>query len=134
VEELNAPGAHAAVAPPHIQEASSYQPPAPRPVTGELVEGHMKKGKFLPNQVVSEEAVRPTGLFVQAGSFGVFANAENLTKKLAKIGQTTIDPVTVGGRKLYRVKVGPIASVAQADHVLEKVISIAGGGAKVIKN
>ena len=99
-----------------------------------MVEGHLNKGKFIPDQVVSKEPVRPTGIFVQAGSFSVFANAEKLTRSLTKIAPTTIEPVTVNGRKLYRVKLGPIASVGEADSVLEKVIRINGAGAKVIKN
>jgi rare lipoprotein A len=146
VEELNAPGAHAAAVP-HIEQAS-YQAPSPsyqsssyqsapsssyRDSSSDLAAGHMKKGKFLPDPVVSKEEVHPTGLFVQAGSFSVYANAEKLTKSLAKIGPTTIDPVMVGGRKLYRVKVGPLSTVAQADHVLEKVIGVS-SGAKVVKN
>ena len=134
VEELTAPGSHATVAPPHFTQhtevpVSSYQPPS----TG-MVEGHLNKGKFIPDPVVSKEPVRPTGIFVQAGSFGVFANAEKLTKTLTKIAPTTIEPVTVGGHKLYRVKLGPIATVGEADSILEKVIRVNGAGAKVIKN
>ena len=55
-------------------------------------------------------------------------------KKLAKIAHTSIDTVTVGGRRLYRVKLGPLPSVSVADATLEKVIHAGTGGAKVIKN
>ena len=131
VEELTAPGSHATVPPPHFvqHDQPAYQPPS----TG-MVEGHLNKGKFIPDPVVSKEPVRPTGIFVQAGSFSVFANAEKLTKTLTKIAPTTIEPVTVNGRKLYRVKLGPIATVGEADSILEKVIRVNGAGAKVIKN
>ena len=154
VEELTAPGSHATVPPPKSgakapdiysgREASSahssyqppaYQPPLPSaPESGPMVQGHLHSGKFIPDPVVSDVPVRPTGIFVQAGSFSVFANAEKLTKRLATIAPTTIEPVTVNGRKLYRVKLGPIASVTEADSILEKVIRTSGSGAKVIKD
>jgi len=145
VEELASPGSHATVpsishatvAPPqyapHPQQAS-YQPSAPSVSSDGMVEGHLNKGKFIPDPVVSKTPVHPTGLFVQAGSFSVFENAEKLTRTLAKIAPTTIEPVTVNGRKLYRVKMGPIASVAEADSILEKVIRTNGAGAKVVKD
>jgi rare lipoprotein A len=49
------------------------------------------------------------------------------------IAPTIIEPVTVNARKMYRVKLGPIASVASADSVLEKVIQAGNGGARVVK-
>jgi rare lipoprotein A len=137
VEELTAPGTHAAS--PGAPKAATYkppvyQPPAPSPVQHDMVEGHLNQGKFMPDPVVDKEPVHPTGLFVQAGSFSVFENAERLTKRLASIAPTTIEPVTVNGKKLYRVKLGPISSVSQADSVLDKVIGVMGSGAKVIKD
>ena len=131
VEELTAPGSHATVPPPHFSDHTAAQPPA-----APMVEGHLNAGKFMPDPVVSKVPVHPTGIFVQAGSFAIFANAEKLTKHLASIAPTTIEPVTVNGRKLYRVKMGPIATVAEADTILEKVIRTGGGGsgAKVIKD
>jgi rare lipoprotein A len=127
VEELNKPGAKGpqayAPVPPSSSVSSSPEP----------VPGHLNKGKFMPDPVVEKQTVHPTGLFVQAGSFSVLANAQGLTKKLANIAPTTIEQITVNGRQLYRVKVGPIASVAEADKVLEKVIRIS-AGAKVVKN
>jgi len=137
VEELTAPGTHTAS--PSSPKAATYkppvyQPPAPSPVQHDMVEGHISQGKFMPDPVVDKEPVHPTGLFVQAGSFSVFENAERLTKRLASIAPTTIEPVTVNGKKLYRVKLGPITSVSQADSVLDKVIGVMGSGAKVIKD
>lgn len=141
VEELAAPGAtatvpssyHATVPPPqfsdHPQRSASAQQPAFSPSSGSMAQRHMQD-----DADVSKVPVHPTGIFVQAGSFSVFANAEKLTRTLAKIAATTIEPVTVNGRKLYRVKLGPIATETEADNILEKVISANGGGAKVIKD
>jgi len=127
VEELNKPGA---------KGPQAYSPePVSEPVSSreEPVPGHLNKGKFMPDPIVEKQTVHPTGLFVQAGSFSVLGNAQTLTKKLSAIAPTTIETITVNGRTLYRVKVGPIASVREADKVLEKVIRIS-AGAKVVKN
>jgi len=127
VEALRAPGIHSSDA---ISAQEAYQPPPP---AQKLAAGHLRKGRFLPDPVVSSAPVLPTGIFVQAGSFAVYGNAERLTKKLVAIAPTIIEPVTVGARKLYRVKLGPIASVEEADGVLEKVIHAGMGTAKVVK-
>lgn len=96
--------------------------------------GHMdNKGRFMPDPVVQTETVAPTGLFVQAGSFGVKDNAERLSRELSSIAPTQIDPVTVNGRTLYRVKLGPLADLNEADAVLSRVAKAGTQGARVIK-
>lgn len=119
VEELAAPG--------------TFVPPAPAAPERNLAPGHMNKGKFLPDPVVSRAPVRETGIFVQAGSFSVKENADRLKTQFASIAPVVIDPVSVGGRMFYRVKLGPIDSVEKADRVLEKVIRVS-AGAKVVKS
>ncbi len=94
----------------------------------------MAQGRSFSHPLVTQVPVHPTGLFVQAGSFSVYANAAALTRKLSHIERATIEPVLVKGRKFYRVKLGPIATVAAADRVLAKVISSIGNGPRVIKN
>lgn len=131
VEELASPHAQSGNTP---APPSAYQPSQPTASSyGGMAPGHINRGKFLPDPVVSQEAVRPTGIFIQAGSFTVFENAEKLTKQLSAMGPSTIDPVMVNGRKFWRVKLGPINSVAKADAMLEKVIRMS-AGAKVIRN
>lgn len=100
---------------------------------GGLAPGRIEDGHFMPAPVVSQEKVRPTGIFVQAGAFAVKGNAERLGSKLSSIAPVVIDPIQSGGRTLYRVKLGPLASVEKADRVLDKVIA-AGNPGKVIRN
>lgn len=104
----------------------------PEPSSSGAVEGHVAQGRFLPAPVVTTEPVKPTGIFVQAGSFSVYENAERLAKSLIGIAPTTIEPVSVSGRTMYRVRLGPISSVDAADSVLEKVIRAGQGGARVV--
>ncbi|MBU6475621.1 MAG: septal ring lytic transglycosylase RlpA family protein [Alphaproteobacteria bacterium] len=125
VEDLTSAGAHTTV--PTGREFGANVPYEARPSKAHA--GHKAS-----EPLVTQVPVHPTGLFVQAGSFSVFTNAESLTRKLTKIAPATIEPVFVSGRKFYRVKLGPIATVAEADRILEKVIRSTGGGAKVIRN
>lgn len=117
VEELHKGGR------PTVIAAAPSQPP---------ISGHMSKGRFMPDPIVTNVPVPKTGIFVQAGSFGVKDNADRLAAQLKKYGGVIVDPVTVGGKTMYRVKVGPMKSVSEADAVLAKV-SRETGGAKVIK-
>lgn len=153
VEELTAPGARSArgvtAAPaPQPQKAS----PAPKNATDEtfmnnlkmeesktagtapLASGQLKNGHFMPDPVVTQEAVRPTGIFVQAGSFSVQDNAERLGKKLESLGPVQVTPVAVSGKQFWRVRVGPIATVDEADRVLDAVIRAGADGARMMKN
>lgn len=118
VEELNTPGAR-----------PSMRAPAPAPAP---VQGHVEKGKFMPDPVVSQMPVTPTGLFVQAGAFGVRENAERLKQKMQGIAPVTITPVMANGKQLYRVKLGPISSVAEADRVLAEVVRLGNNTARVV--
>jgi len=71
--------------------------------------------------VVSKVPVTPTQIFIQAGAFGVYENANRVKARLSGVGNVEISPVLVDGRDLYRVRVGPISNVEEADRVLERV-------------
>lgn len=102
--------------------------------TAPMASGHLKDGRFMPDPVVTREPVRPTGIFVQAGSFSVEDNAVRLGEKLKTLGDVHVTPVNVNGRPFWRVRVGPIATVDEADRVLDAVIRAGGDGAKMLKN
>ncbi len=71
----------------------------------------------------SAPAVPPSAdeLYVQAGAFGEEANANRLAERLraAGIGIVVVRRDTVNAKPLYRVRVGPVPSVAEFDRVLE---------------
>jgi DedD protein len=53
---------------------------------------------------------------VQLGSFGEEANARRLAERVGTFGhKATVASLRSGGRTLYRVRVGPMATRAQAD-------------------
>jgi len=105
---------------------------APATTSSGLASGHMEQGRFLPDPVVTRQPVAPTGIFVQAGAFGVRDNADRLKSKLSGIAPVMIDTVNTNGKTLYRVKLGPIASVDEADKVLDRVIRAGNGAARVV--
>ncbi len=76
--------------------------------------------------------VRPTQIYVQAGAFASFENARQLGAKLASLGPARVTPAQIGSQQFYRVRLGPIASVEQADIVLSRVISIGHPEARIV--
>jgi rare lipoprotein A len=60
------------------------------------------------------------GLFVQAGAFSDPANAERLAAKLrgGSYGNVFVRDDQIAGRKMYRVRIGPVSDVAVFDRVV----------------
>jgi len=100
--------------------ASDAAAPAPN-ITDEPVTGE-----------VSVQVVPKTSIFIQAGAFGQFDNANRVRAKLSAVGPVKISSVLVGGRDLFRVRVGPLKSVKAADKMLEDVTRAGYPGARII--
>lgn len=107
---------------------------ASAPVAGQPeFSGHVdKQGRFMPDAVVQTEPVVPTGLFVQAGSFSVRENAERMSQNLSTIAPAHIEAVSVNGKQFFRVKLGPLADLTEADAVLSRMASAGAAGGRVI--
>ncbi|MCH8187477.1 MAG: septal ring lytic transglycosylase RlpA family protein [Proteobacteria bacterium] len=86
-----------------------------------IAEAPRRRGPAFQPQV-SVGAVRPTSMYVQAGAFESFDNANRLSAKLSTSQRWRITSVVVRGRELYRVRYGPLETVEQADIVLARVI------------
>jgi rare lipoprotein A len=67
----------------------------------------------------STAAVSPA-LFVQAGAFSDPANAERLAEKLrgGSFGKIFVRDDRIAGRRMYRVRIGPVPNVAAFDRVV----------------
>ncbi len=103
------PGAAAA-------KAARIMPAAAEPQAAAASPPDLGKVKLLP--------VAATRIFVQAGSFSLFTNANKVRAKLSWLGPVRIFPVLVNGQDMFRVRVGPLDSVASADHMLDWVIGV----------
>ncbi len=63
------------------------------------------------------------GFYIQVGSFSNLNNAEGLKQKLAPIGKNkiNINEVVVSGNTLYRVRIGPLTDIEQADAIVSNL-------------
>jgi rare lipoprotein A len=96
--------------------ASSPPPSAPPPVIGAVAE----PVKVDPD--LKQVPVKPTRMFVQAGAFGEFTNANRIKARLQSLGPIQISQVNLGDRPLFRVRIGPVQSVDEADKLLDRVV------------
>jgi rare lipoprotein A len=71
-------------------------------------------------------------IFVQAGSFMEYENANRLRARLASVGPTAISNVRVREQDWFRVRIGPITTVEEADRALAQVIAAGQTDARII--
>jgi rare lipoprotein A len=66
--------------------------------------------------------IEPTKIYVQAGAFSQFHNANRLKVILSRFGPAKVTAVAVGEYYLFRVRLGPMNSLPDADGMLAKII------------
>lgn len=71
-------------------------------------------------------------LFVQAGAFSEKRNAERVRSDLSSIGPADIAPARITGHSLFRVRVGPVRSNAEADRLLSQVVRAGYRSSKIV--
>ncbi len=83
--------------------------------------------------VASSVPVKDSRIYIQAGAFSQFLNAERVRVALGSVSDgAKIHHALVRERDIYRVRVGPLASVEEADAALEKVIGAGYPEARII--
>jgi len=77
-----------------------------------------------PPPVVSARA--QIGIYLQVGAFADVANAQRVAARLqqAKLAPVQVTAVEVNGRRVQRVRVGPLRDVAQADAVSARIVAM----------
>lgn len=89
------------------------------------IPGHIAPtGQFYPDPVVEQFPVIPTAIYIQAGSYGNHDNAIRVSQTLSALGAVRIAPVLISGQQYFRVQLGPLQSVDQADGMLSQVINL----------
>ncbi|MFQ5763816.1 MAG: septal ring lytic transglycosylase RlpA family protein [Rhodospirillales bacterium] len=84
------------------------------------------------SDVVTIRPVRKTNLFVQAGAFSQYENANRVRARLSSVGPVKVTSVLVNGRDLFRVRVGPLTTVDEADGMLESVTQAGYPDARIV--
>jgi rare lipoprotein A len=113
-EALPPPGATAAAPTPAVTISDAPAPSAVQQIAS--------AAPILPDGQVSQVPVKATAIYVQAGAFTDQYNATRLKAQLQRFGAVRIVPVVVDGQQFYRVRVGPLASVEQADGMLGQIV------------
>jgi peptidoglycan lytic transglycosylase len=107
--------------------------PAVKPITPAVpIEDKVLQGNPQPDGKVTKVPVRATNMYVQAGAFTNQGNAYRLVRQLMKLGPTKIVPIIVGNQRFYRVRVGPIGSLAEADRILGQVVDAGNEQARIV--
>ena len=106
--------------------------PAPPPPPASTVMAAANETPNLESQPVRQVPVMSTGIYVQAGAFTQFDNANRLGARLTSLGPTRISSAMVGGTEFFRVRVGPLSSVEQADQTLNYLIANGNGEARIV--
>jgi len=86
--------------------------------------GNRRKGKISPPHIASAEQLVRVPVFVQVGAFRSRKNAKAAKRRVARLGPARIEPVSLPGRTLYRVRIGPYQNLDKARRVLDRAIRI----------
>ena len=105
-----------------LSAANVAKPPLPAASAGDPppVANPAPPGTVTPAGVVPPVAAANTPLYIQAGAFSDPANAKRLQEKLAQgdYGKIFVRDDEIAGRRMYRVRIGPIRSVAEFDRII----------------
>lgn len=107
------------------------QPWEIRPASGRLL-AVTEKDIVKPNGVVTIVPTKPTRIFIQAGAFKRLENASRLKFKLKQLAQASVKTAKIGSNRFYRVRLGPLDDVKDADAVLKRLISTGHTQAKIV--
>jgi rare lipoprotein A len=129
---LAAPSAQALAAPPGARSTAPSAPPLSAPHPAPLIATPITTAEAPPpgDAVQSPAAASdssgvstvpvPHALFIQAGAFSDPKNAERLMEKLRGGGYGTVfvRDNEIAGRRMYRVRIGPVPDVAEFDRIV----------------
>lgn len=113
----------------YTAESRTAVGPTPAPITNARP---WKEDSATNNPNVSIVSVRPTRIFVQAGAFAEPLNADRLRRRLKHLAPVRVDKVLIRGRAYYRVRMGPVDSVADGDRLLAAVHGAGIGSARLV--
>lgn len=119
----------------------AYRPPPRRPVdfiTYRLPALHPNRPMAyrLPDlRPVRMAAYHPSArIYVQAGAFSEPRNAWRVRARVAHLASVQVSPAADHGAELYRVRLGPFASIEEARRVLSRVIHSGYSGARLVRD
>ena len=106
--------------------------PLPRPIVSDIAAYSLPTRATYRGPDISIEPVQQTDVYVQAGAFSVYQNAYRLSLRLSGIGKARVSQVLIDNTDFFRVRLGPVASVDEADRLLERMIELGYREAKIV--
>lgn len=127
------PPAVAGAAAPQVAVAQSQPSAAAIPVEEAPLPEKLTVQNVKPVQEYKQLAVSGANqIYIQAGAFANHENATRLQHQLSALGTARVTETMVKGTKFYRVRVGPVRDVAQADALIAKVTRSGVQGARTV--
>ena len=122
-----APAPAPAPAPPPSAEplSSPAPPPSPRPAPRSSILAALVPSASAAPLRTAELPPRPLTagrIFVQAAAFSQRANAQRALLQIDRLGNAAVVHTSIGGIDFYRVRLGPLSSVTEADWLLGRVV------------
>ena len=108
------------------------RPPAPVASAEPRVAAAPAAERLAEAQTVEMVPVRSTNLYVQAGAFLQYDNANRLSAQLSPLGASRVSNFRINGQEFFRVRIGPLQDVALADATLEQVIAQGHSDARIV--
>lgn len=112
-------------------ELSSFRAFLRKPELAALAPPAAKAPPLPPRRAASKG---PARIFVQAGAFSRRDNAEKVQSHVARWGSAQVTSASINGAAMYRVRIGPFESEAQARRLLERVVSSGYPAARIVGN
>lgn len=109
-----------------LVEIRALNPAAPTPTPVQQVQ--------TPATVSADNKVLPPNMYLQVGAFSSQQNAQGLNSKLhnAAFARTTITTASSNGSTIYRVRIGPLSTVDEADQLVDQLTSLGINDTRVV--
>lgn len=85
-----------------------------------------------PPEVLTRVAARPGRLYVDCGGVGKPVYAELLAARLAQFGAQAVPDYSYPAEEAFRTRIGPLANVAAADAMLDRVLRAGIANARIV--
>ncbi|HYM01376.1 MAG TPA: septal ring lytic transglycosylase RlpA family protein [Stellaceae bacterium] len=120
--------------PPGVRVASAQAQqilPARTPAAAPPARAVIEPPPPLPEKV-AVVPVKATQIYIQAGAFARADNAIKVKSRLDGLGSVKVTGTRVNGVDLYRVRLGPVGNVDEADKLLDRVIATGIAEARIV--
>jgi len=81
---------------------------------------------------LAAEAGPDDRVYIQAGAFSAYKSARQVAEGLERLGRVELSPLSQGGQYIYRVRIGPLASMGEAGSLLGEVQALGHNAARIV--